>query len=103
LLVVLFGRRYKAGWRSHTQQILIGLSTAAIAQLGLQVMIERFMKTAAPHNQAELDRILGFRDKLINADNVVYVVVVVWWIVCLWIDEPGAKTEAPEVLVEEEQ
>lgn len=101
LLVVLFGRRYKAGWRSHTQQILIGLSTAAIGQLSLQVMVERIVRTAAPHSQAELDRILGFRDKLINADNVVYVVVVVWWIVCLWIDEPGAKTEAPEIPVEE--
>ena len=102
LLVVLFGRRYKAGWRSHTQQILIGLSTAAIAQLGLQLMIERIMKTAAPHNQAELDRILSFRDKLINADNVVYVAVVVWWIVCLWIDEPGANTEVLDVPAEAE-
>ena len=31
--VVLFGRRFKAGWHSHTQQISIGLSTAALSQL----------------------------------------------------------------------
>ncbi len=36
LLVVLFGRRFNAGWRSHTQQITIGLSTVAIAQMALQ-------------------------------------------------------------------
>ena len=35
LLVVLFGRRFKAGWRSHTQMIAIGLSTAAIAWLAV--------------------------------------------------------------------
>jgi hypothetical protein len=103
LLVILFGRRYKAGWRSHTQLIVIGLSTAAIAQLALLVALERIARTAAPHNQAELDRILGLRDKLINADSAVYVAVLVWWIVCLWIDEPGAKAEAAEVPVEEER
>jgi hypothetical protein len=81
---------------------LLGLSTASIAQLGLQVIVERIVRTATPHSQAELDKILGFRDKLINADNVVYLVVVLWWIVCLWIDEPGTNTEAPEVPVEEE-
>ena len=31
LLVVLFGRRYGAGWRSHVQRILIGLSTASLS------------------------------------------------------------------------
>ena len=36
LLVVAFGRRYGAGWRSHVQQIMIGLSTASIAQIGAQ-------------------------------------------------------------------
>jgi hypothetical protein len=101
LLVVLFGRRYKAGWRSHTQQIVIGLSTVAIAQLTLQVALERMARTAAPHNQAELDRILGFRDKLLNADNAIYAAVLVWWIICLWIDEPGTKAETAEVPVEE--
>ena len=36
LLVVAFGRRYGAGWHSHVQRIVIGLSTASIAQLGAQ-------------------------------------------------------------------
>jgi hypothetical protein len=101
--VVLFGRRYKAGWRSHAQRIVIGLSTAAIAQLVLLVVLERMARTAAPQNRAEFEHIMGLRANLINADSAVYVAVLVWWIVCLWIDEPGAEAETVELAVEEEQ
>ncbi|HEY1160175.1 MAG TPA: hypothetical protein VGE83_06065 [Terracidiphilus sp.] len=97
LLVVFFGRRYNAGWRSHTQQIIIGLSTASIAQLAAQGIWQIIVRTAAPHTQAEYERILGLRDKLFNASGAIYVAVLVWWIICLWIDEPGAAAiaEAP--------
>ena len=94
LLVVLLGRRSNAGWRSHTQQIVIGLSTASIAQLAVQGIWQIIAHTAAPHTQAEYERILGLRDKLFNASGAVYVAVLVFWIVCLWIDEPGAATTA---------
>jgi hypothetical protein len=95
LLAVVFGRRYKAGWRSHTQQILIGFSTAAISQLSVQCVWQIIAKTAKPQSQAEYDRIVGLGGKLLNANNVVYLAVLIWWIVCLWIDEPG--TAAPAV------
>ncbi|MDR3725487.1 MAG: hypothetical protein P4K86_00445 [Terracidiphilus sp.] len=94
LLVVLFGRRFKAGWRTHSQQIVIGLSTAAIAQLAVQGIWQAIAMKAAPQSQAEYEHILGLRDKLFNANSVVYVAVLVWWIVCLWRDEPGTKAEA---------
>jgi hypothetical protein len=89
LLVVLFGRRYRAGWRSHVQQILIGLSTASLAQLAAQAIWQIITKTAAPHSMAEYERIMGLREKLFNANSVVYLLVLIWWIACLWIDEPG--------------
>jgi len=89
LLVILFGRRYGAGWRSHGQQIMIGLSTASLGQLGVQAIWERIVKTTVPHSMADYERVMGLRDKLFNGDSVVYLLVVVWWIVCLWIDEPG--------------
>jgi hypothetical protein len=101
LLVVLFGRRYKAGWRSHTQRIVIGLLTAAISQLALLVWLGRITKTG-PLNRAEYDHIMGLRTNLINASSVVYLAVLVWWIVCLWIDEPGGKAEAAELPAEEQ-
>jgi len=90
LLVVLLGRRWGAGWHTHTQRIVIGLSTASITQLSVQAVWQFIARTAAPHSQAEYERILGLRDKLFNANGAIYVAVLVWWIVCLWMDEPGA-------------
>ncbi|MFZ0746224.1 MAG: hypothetical protein WAM85_17580 [Terracidiphilus sp.] len=94
LLVVLFARRNGAGWRSHAQQIVIGLSTASIAQLAVQAIWQIIAKTAAPHSMAEYQRIVGLREKLFNANSVIYLAVLIWWIVCLWIDEPGAPSAA---------
>jgi hypothetical protein len=94
LLVVLLGRRFGAGWRTHTQRIVIGLSTASIAQLAVQAVWQFIARTAAPHSQAEYERILGLRDKLFNANGALYVAVLVWWIVCLWMDEPSAAATA---------
>jgi hypothetical protein len=97
LLVVFFGRRYGAGWRSHAQQIVIGLSTASIAQLAIQAIWQTIAKTAAPHSMAEYQRVVGLREKLFNANSGVYLVVLIWWIVCLWIDEPGSSSAAAEI------
>ena len=92
LLVVLFGRRFKAGWRSHTQQIVIGLSTAAIAQMAVRGIWQQIALHAAPQTQAEYERIMGIQEKLYNANSVIFLAVLVWWIACLWIDEPGTET-----------
>lgn len=90
LLVLIFGRRYAGGWRTHVQRIVIGLSTASVSQLAVQGVWQVITRTAAPHSQAEYERILALRDKLFNANGALYVAVLVWWIVCLWRDEPGA-------------
>jgi len=99
LLIVLFGRRYGAGWRSHVQQIVIGLSTASLAQTAAQAIWQMIVRTAAqPHSEAEYLRVVGIREKLFNANSVVYIAVVVWWIVCLWIDEPGTAAPVAEAV-----
>ncbi len=97
LIVVMFGRRYGAGWRNHAQQIVIGLSTASIAQIAIQAIWQIIAKTAAPHSMEEYQRVVGLREKLFNANSVVYVLVLIWWIVCLWIDEPGAPSAGEEI------
>ena len=33
---------------------------------------------------------MGLMNKLNNANSMIFLVVLVWWIICLWIDEPGA-------------
>jgi hypothetical protein len=94
ILVVLFGRRYHADWRSHVQQIVIGLSTAAMAQLGVRAIWQVIALHTTIHSQADYRRVMGLEDKFVNADSVVLLAALVWWIVCLWIDEPGSKAAA---------
>jgi hypothetical protein len=107
LSVVVFGRQFTAGWRSHTQKIAIGLSTIAISWLAVQGGWQLIAKTAQIHTRQEYERIIGLGSKLLNADKVVYVAVLVWWIVCLWFDEPGtaiaeaAEEPAPSLALEE--
>ncbi len=105
VLVALFGRIFKAGWRSHTQMIVIGLSTAAISWLGMQGGWQIITKTAHPQSRAEYERIIALAGKLLNASSAVYLAVLVWWIVWLWLDEPGTggtATEPAESLLTEE-
>jgi len=96
LLIVLVGRKFKAGWRSHTQQIAIGLSTVAIAWLAVQASWQIIARTVHPLTRQDYEHVIALGNKLVNANKVVYIVVLVWWIVCLWLDEPG--TAQPEVL-----
>jgi hypothetical protein len=99
LLIVFFGRRFKAGWRSHTQQIAIGLSTAALAQLAKQGIYQAFVSASQAHplSRADYERVIALVGRIFNAKDAVYFAVLLWWIVCLWIDEPGVKVavEAP--------
>lgn len=94
LLVVLFGRRFKAGWRSHTQMIAIGLSTASISQLAVRAFWEVIALHTTVHQQSDYDRVMGLQEKFYNANSVVYLAVMVWWIIWLWFDEPGAASAA---------
>jgi hypothetical protein len=101
LLMVLSGRRFKGGWRSHPQQIVIGLSTMGVTVLTLQQVVLAIVKTAHPHTQEEYKRVIGFIGKLSNATSLLYVAVLLWWIVWLWLDEPGtAETPASETAEE---
>jgi hypothetical protein len=92
VLVMFFGRRFKAGWRSHTQQIVIGLSTVAIALLATQAAVQAIYRLARPETQADVQRLIGLIGKLMNGDRAVYIAVLIWWIIWLWLDEPGTKT-----------
>ena len=99
-LVAFFGSRYGTGWRGHAQRIAIGLSTASLAQLAVQIIWEIIAKTTVPHSMEEYQRVVGLREKLFNANSVVYLLVTIWWIACLWIDEPGATSTGEAVLTD---
>lgn len=90
LLIVTLGYRCGAGWRSHTQRIAIGLSTASLGQLAVQAIVEIMVRNTTINSREVYERLVNLRDHLFNANNVVYIAVLVWWIVTLWIDEPGS-------------
>jgi hypothetical protein len=93
LLVVVFGRNFKAGWHSHTQQLAIGLSMASLSQLAIRGALQHIARQVTIHSQEEYRRVVGLINSLNNANSIIFLVVLVWWIVCLWIDEPGMKAE----------
>ncbi len=92
LLVISIGHRYGAGWRSHVQRIMIGLSTASLAQMAAQGIWQTIARHTTPHSQAEYEHVIGIQEKLLNTNSAVYVLVVIWWIVTLWMDEPGSAS-----------
>lgn len=93
LLITLFGRRFSAGWRSHTQRIMVGLSTAAIGQLVLRAALQAMGMHSHIATQADYDRVMALRNNLIHANNALFLCVMAWWIACLWIDDPDDPAE----------
>ena len=91
LLIVVFGFRYSAGWRTHVQRIAIGLSTASIAQLAIQGSWDSIAHHVSPKSMEEYNHVIAMREHLFNANSAIYVAVLVWWIVTLWMEEPGSK------------
>jgi hypothetical protein len=89
ILVVALGHRYGVGWRSHVQRVMIGISTASLAQMSAQGIWQTIARHTTPHSQAEYERVIGIQEKLLNTNSAVYLLVIIWWIVCLWNDERG--------------
>ena len=108
LLIVLLGSRFGAGWRSHTQQIAIGLSAASISQLLVQGIWQGVVTSAQAHpailqSMPDRMRIMGLGEKLSNANSTIYIAILIWWIVCLWRDEPGTRRTVETAPPEKEQ
>ena len=89
LLMMLFGRRFGNGFRSHPVQIVIGLSTAAVARLTVEGITDRIKVTHRITNRADYDRILHLFNRLDNARLVVWLLAILWWTYALWQNEPG--------------
>jgi hypothetical protein len=93
LLVVFFGRRFHAGWRSHVQRIVLGLAAAAAAQLTVRSVWQSITLKAVIHNRTQYDHLMTLRDRMYSANDTVYLCVLIWWIVCLWFDEPASRSD----------
>jgi len=90
LLVVLFGRRFLAGFRSHVQQIAIGLLTASLSQITIRAVWQHIAMHATIHSQTEYNHIMDMQGRFYDTNNAIYLAVLIWWIAWLWIDEAGS-------------
>lgn len=91
VLVVLLGRRFRGGWKTHVQKIVIGLSTVGISQLAVRGIWERIVSHTLVRTHAQYDRLLALRDRLAHASSVVFICALVWWIGWLWVEETGSE------------
>lgn len=96
VVIVLLGRRFGKGWRSHPQMIAIGLSTAALSQLAVRLVWQLIATHATVHSREQYEHFMTLRDRMYHGNNVVYLCVLAWWIAWLWLDEPGAPAAAAE-------
>jgi hypothetical protein len=92
LLVLLFGRRFKTGWRSHSALILIGLAITAAVWLSITAYWQHLNQTAVHPNLTleEYQQLMAISARLFNGNRILVIAVTLGWIASLWIDEPGA-------------
>jgi hypothetical protein len=83
LLVFYFGRRFNAGWHSYEQRLAIGLSMSALGQLVVQGLWQSMAQTASPSDLTAYLHILNIGRKLVDANMLVYVTVLMWWMFTL--------------------
>ncbi|HEV2136531.1 MAG TPA: hypothetical protein VGR47_20090 [Terracidiphilus sp.] len=95
IVVVFLGRRFHAGWHSHPQRIVIGLSVGAIALLATRAMLQAVGTHAVISSRTDLNRLFAVQDRIANANSAIYFAVLIWWIAVLWIDEPTQRTAKP--------
>jgi hypothetical protein len=94
LLVLFFGRCFNTGWRKHSSLILIGLVAIALTWLCILAYWKNLSLTILPNMTREQyqlaqGHIQEIGKKLFDGNRIVGIVVALWWVVSLWIDEPG--------------
>lgn len=104
VVVLFFGWRYAAGWKTHVQRIVIGLATTSLSQVTMQATWEWIARSAKPQSMAEYQHFINLRQHIFSANSFVYLLALIWWIACLWKDEPAAQSApAPESAPQPEQ
>jgi len=93
VVVALFGRRFDAGWRTHVQQIAIGLSTVGLAQIAVRAVWQAIVFHTVVRSHEQYDRLMALRDRLYHASSVVFLCALVWWIGWLWGEEKAGNRE----------
>ncbi|HTJ29282.1 MAG TPA: hypothetical protein VL346_02195 [Acidobacteriaceae bacterium] len=95
IVMLIYGSRFGSGWRSHAQQIALGLSTSALAFLAVQAINDVLSHTLHPKSQAEYAHAVQLVTRLENGRIVVWIISLLWILYWTWRDEPDAQTAVP--------
>jgi len=92
LLMRFFGRRFGFGWKSHDQQIALGLSTNALGFLAVQAISDAIKRTVHLTSREQYERVVHLMTNLDNARFAIWFLALLWFIIWLWRDEPGSPS-----------
>jgi hypothetical protein len=95
LLLRIFGKRFGSGWKSHAQQIMLGLSTYALGFLAVQATTDIIKHTVHLTSREQYEQIVRIFSNLDNGRFALWFLVLVWWIVWLWRDDFGKPAAIP--------
>ena len=93
LLVRMFGKRFGYGWKSHAQQIALGLSTYALGFLAVQTTTDVIKRNIHLTSRDQYEHIVRLFSNLDNGRFALWFLVLAWWIVWLWRDDPDDPSE----------
>lgn len=91
VLLQLFGGRFGARWRGHDQQIVLGLSTVSLTVLAVQATTDIVKHNVHLTSRDQYEHIVQLFENLDNGRFAVWLLALIWWIIWLWQDEPGAQ------------
>jgi len=101
LLMRIFGKRFGSGWSSHEQQIALGLSTYSLGFLAVQGTTDTIKRNLHLTSREQYEHIVRLFSNLDNARFLLWFLVLAWWIVWLWRDDPN-QADAGSSAVEAE-
>ena len=94
VLLQFFGWRFGAKWRSHDRQIALGLSTVSLALLTVQATTDIVKHNLHLTSRDQYEHVIRMFENLDNGRFAVWLLALIWWIIWLWRDEPGAQPAA---------
>jgi len=93
LLFAIFAKRFGFDWRTHPRQIALGLVVNALGILSISGIAEYLKHYRDLSNPEVLRQSQALVENAEKGRHILGVLVLAWWIVCLWKDKPGVQPD----------
>ena len=92
VLILIFGKRFGFPWRTHPRQIALGLMVLATSVLSAQGITEYLKIAFNLRDRVQYERATQILTQTDNARQIVGILVLLWWIIWLWREEPTPQS-----------